>query len=206
VADSEELTELMVTVANGDLARVRTALDADPQLASARLPRRDEFFLAECLAQVYADATPLHVAALAYDVDIARELVSRGADVRAADRRGAEPLHAAVNGVPGSPSWSPARQRAVVEFLIAAGADPNARAKGAVTPLHRAVRNLCSAAVAALLHGGADPHAMTARGSAPIDLARRTTGRGGTGSGPAKAEQQVIVDLLLQATDRLTAR
>jgi hypothetical protein len=109
-------------------------------------------------------------------------------------------LHAAVIGGPGTPNWNPARQRAVIEYLVDAGADPNAAALGGVTPLHRAVRNRCSAAVEALLRAGADPRAANDHGSTPSDLARWTTGRGGVGSEAAKAEQQVIIDLLQTAT------
>jgi len=80
--------------------------------------------------------------------------------------------------------------------LVAAGADPNARAADGVTPLHRAVRNRCSAAVDALLRSGADPRLENDSGSTASDLAHWTTGRGGTGSDAAKAEQQIIIDLL----------
>jgi ankyrin repeat protein len=127
---------------------------------------------------------------------MARELVARGADIRARDRRGAEPLHAAVMGAPGSVQWDPAQQRAIIEYLIEAGADPNATAAGGVTPLHRAVPNRCSSAVEALLHAGADPHLRNDRGSTTLDLTGWTTGRGGTGSAEGKAEQAAIFELL----------
>jgi ankyrin repeat protein len=129
---------------------------------------------------------------------MARVLVTRGADVRARDRRGAEPLHAAVNGVPGSTPWDPPRQRALIAYLIEAGGDPNATAVGGVTPLHRAVRNRCSAAVEMLLSAGAEPHLQNDSGSTATDLARWTTGRGGAGSAAAKAEQAIITALLDQ--------
>jgi len=113
---------------------------------------------------------------------------------------GAVPNHAAVMGVPGSAHWDPARQRAVILYLIEAGADPNATAAGGVTPLHRAVRNRCSVAVEALLSAGADPHLLNDSGSTAADLARWTTGRGGTGSPEAKAEQEIIIELLDRTT------
>ena len=43
--------------------------------------------------------------------------MSRGADVRARNRRGAEPLHYAADGAPGSDRWDPDAQYAVIEFL-----------------------------------------------------------------------------------------
>ena len=189
----------MVAIAASDHRAATALLDGTPSLATARLDRRDEFFLADRLAQVYEGDTALHAAAFSYDVDMADDLVRRGADVRARNRRGAEPLHAAVIGAPGAPSWNPTRQRAIIVYLVEAGADPNARAAGGVTPLHRAVRNRCSAAVEALLGIGADPRLTNDRGSTASDLAHWTTGRGGTGSAEAKAEQLIIADLLDKA-------
>jgi len=58
------------------------------------------------------------------------------------------------------------------------------------------VRNRCSAAVEALLGAGADPRVPNSRRSTASDLAQWTTGRGGTGSAAARAEQQIIIDLL----------
>ena len=73
------------------------------------MTRRDEFFVAECHVQVYEGDTALHAAAFAYDADVARELIAQGAHVRARNRRGAEPLHAAVIGEPGAANWDPIR-------------------------------------------------------------------------------------------------
>jgi ankyrin repeat protein len=199
VGNREGLARLLVAIAAGDHWLVTASLEAAPALATARLGRRDEFFIAECRAQVYEGDTALHAAAFAYDVGLARDLVARGADVRARNRRGGEPLHAAVTGEPGATNWDPTGQRTVITYLIDAGADPNARARGGVTPLHRAVRNRCSAAVDALLRAGADPRATNDHGSTPSDLARWTTGRGGVGSEAAKLEQQTILDVLEQA-------
>jgi len=84
----------------------------------------------------------------------------------------------------------------MVVYLIDAGADPDAVAAGGVTPLHRAVRNRCAAAVRALLDAGADPRRANNSGSTAIMLARWTTGRGGSGSPKAKAEQDKILSIL----------
>jgi hypothetical protein len=190
----------MTAIAVGDRILVGAMLDAAPSLATARLARADECFIAARCAQVYEGDTALHSAAFAYDRETARDLLARGADIRARNRRGAEPLHAAMIGGPGAPTWNPARQREIIEYLIGAGADPDAAALGGVTPLHRAVRNRCSAAVAALLAAGAEPRLGTDHGSTPSDLARWTTGRGGSGSSAAKSEQKIITELLDRAT------
>jgi hypothetical protein len=65
-------------------------------LSLARIRRTEEFFLDTRRAQVYAGDTALHAAAFAYDTVFARRLVESRADVRARNRRGGEPLHAAT--------------------------------------------------------------------------------------------------------------
>ena len=124
-------------------------------------------------------------------------LVAAGAEVAAGNRRGAQPLHYAADGGPGCRNdRHQATQRDTVLRLIAAGADPNAVDLGGVTPLHRAVRNRCADAVSALLEGGADPGRPNKRGSSPMQLALTASGRGGSGSDIAKAQQAEIVRLL----------
>jgi hypothetical protein len=191
-----DLTKLLVAIATSDHAAAADLLNSAPSLATTAVLRGDEFFLAKRFIQVYEGDTALHAAAFSYDPDIARDLITRGSDIRARNRRGAEPLHAATIGNPDSATWDPTRQREVIGLLITAGADPNATAADGVTPLHRAVRNRCSAAVAALLRGGAYPHLPNAGGSTAAQLARWTTGRGGSGSACAKAEQRIIIELL----------
>jgi len=186
----------MRAIGTGDREAVTQALAADPELVTARILRTDEFFLAERYAQVYAGDTLLHAAAFTYDVDVARQLVAAGADVRARNRRGAEPLHAAIIGGPGSDTWDPSAQVAMIAYLVEAGADPNARAMGGVTPLHRAVRNRCSAAVQELLRVGAEAELTNDSGSTALMLSQWTTGRPGTGSPEAKHEQELIVGML----------
>lgn len=191
-----DLIPLLMVIATGDHRAALGLLDATPALATAVLARRDECFVEARRAQVYQGDTALHAAAFSYDVEMARALVARGADIMARNRRGAEPLHAATMGGPGGATWDPPRQCAVIRYLVEAGADPNATAAGGVTPLHRAVRNRCSAAVETLLSVGADLRAENDKGSTASDLAQWTTGRPGTGSAEAKAEQRVIVELL----------
>src|SRR5260370_20357630 len=125
----------------------------------------------------YAGDTPLHIAAAAYQREIAEELVSKGANVRARNRRGAEPLHYATDGIPGSDAWDPAAQYAIVQFLIRAAANPNSVDKSGVAPLHPAVRTRCTGAVRALLMNAADALGRNKRGSTPLHLAGPHTGR-----------------------------
>jgi len=63
------------------------------------------------------------------------------------NRRGAEPLHYAADGAPGSRNWNPQAQAEMITLLISSGANPNALDKSGVAPLHRAVRQRCAGAV-----------------------------------------------------------
>ena len=155
------------------------------------------FFFKEIGHYAYAGDTALHMAAAAYEPDIAADLVSKGAMIRARNRRGAEPLHYAADGVPGSRIWDPDAQFAVVQFLIKAGADPNSEDKSGVSPLHRAVRTRCAAAVRALIFNGADARKHNKSGSTPLHLAVQNTGRGGSGSPASREQQTEIIKLLL---------
>ncbi len=150
--------------------------------------------------------TALHVAAGAYRPAIVRTLTGLGADVCARNRRGAEPLHYAADGRPGSRAWNPTAQAATIASLVEAGADPNATDRSGVTPLHRAVRTRSAAAVRALLDGGADARQPNARGSTPLHLATRASGRSGSGSPESKAQQLEIVRLLKSALERTIVR
>jgi ankyrin repeat protein len=185
--DGDEAARLLAT--SPALARAGIAIGATRHGAGS-------YFLERIRKHIYAGDTGLHVAAAAYWTDFARQLVAAGADLRARNRRGAEPLHAAAVGGPGSATWNPRAQAATIAWLIGAGADPNAVDMDGVTPLHRAVRTRCAAAVEALLAGGADAERSNDGGSTPLRLARLTTGRGGTGALDAKAQQQEIVRLL----------
>jgi hypothetical protein len=198
---SLRLRNLLDAIA-ADATRCLDLLAAEPGLARAKLAEgatRAEAtanFLIGIAHYVYEGDTALHVAAAAYRVEVAERLIGLGADVRARNRRGAEPLHYAADGGPGAPHWNPAAQAATIALLIAAGADPNALDKSGVAPLHRAVRTRCAAAVAALLDGGANAALKNASGSTPMMLATHQTGRGGSGSPQAKAQQAEIVALL----------
>jgi hypothetical protein len=196
------LMALVQAIAADDTATALRLLNVSPALASARFEEgatrqaAKTHYLDEIERYIYAGDTALHMAAAAYRTEIVQELIAMGADVRARNRRGAEPLHAAAVGMPGSHTWNPHAQAATIASLIRAGADPNAVDNSGVAPLHRAVRTRCAAAVRALLDGGADARRKNKSGSTPMLLATQNTGRGGTGSPEAKVQQDKIVRLL----------
>jgi ankyrin repeat protein len=195
------LRHLMATIAAGDEPAALALLGAAPDLATAALQQgatraaATENFLPDIAHHLYAGDTALHVAAAAHRPAMVRVLIERGAEVGARNRRGATPLHYAADGSPGASRWNPAGQAATIALLIAAGADPNAIDKDDVTPLHRAVRTRCAAAVAALLEGGADPRRTNKNGSTPAMLATRQTGKSGSGTPEAKAQQVEILGM-----------
>jgi hypothetical protein len=198
------MLSLVQAIVTGDETNAAQLLAASPGLASARYEEgatrqtAEPYYLHEIERWVYTGDTALHIAAAAYRPAIVQDLLARGANVRAKNRRGAEPLHAAAAGIPGSHTWNPSAQAATIACLIEAGADPNAINMDGVTPLHVAVRTRCAAAVRTLLVGGADARRKNKNGSTPMLLATQTTGRGGSGSPEAKAEQAEIVRLLQQ--------
>jgi Ankyrin repeats (many copies)/Ankyrin repeats (3 copies) len=202
MARAASLMDLMRAIVADDAETVSRLLMASPDLASAALAEgatrqgAKDYWLKEIGHYVYKGDTALHVAAAAYRHAIARKLIDAGAEVCARNRRGAEALHYAADGGPGSLSWNPEAQAATVAVLIAAGADPNAIDNSGVTPLHRAVRTRCAGAVLALLVGGADVRLKNKSGSTPMRLAMLTTGRGGSGSAEAKDQQGEIMRLL----------
>ena len=172
---------------------VSQLLASDRDLATVR--SEAECFVDAATHQLYAGDTALHMAAAAFQRAVAEILVRNGADSRARNRRGAEPLHYAAD----TNHWAPAAQRETIEYLLSAGADPNALDNGGTAPLHRAVRTRSSEAVRALLEGGAEARKQNGSGSTPLHLAVRDTGRGGSGSELAREEQRKIVAILLQA-------
>jgi hypothetical protein len=185
-----------------DAAAVSKLLAKNPSLANAQFATgatrqiAKTYFIGAIGRYIMAGDTALHVAAGAHRKEIAQMLIAANADVAAKNRRGAEPLHSAAVGRPGSRAWNPNAQAATIAGLIAAGADPNALNKDGVAPLHIAVRTRGAAAVQALVDGGADPRRKNKNGSTPMRLATLTTGRSGSGSPAAKAQQAKIVQLL----------
>ena len=195
---------MIEAIVAGDRDTFDALMAGDPGLALARVKagatraHAKDYFFDEISHYVYAGDTALHMSAAAHAPDLVRALVDAGADVDAVNRRGAQPLHYAVDG-----SRDAAAQSDTITALLDAGADPNATDKGGTTPLHRAIRNRRASAVEVLLARGADPTLPNGRGSSPWQLAQWTTGKGGSGSPAAKAQQAEILRLL-EARDART--
>ncbi len=114
----------------GDLAKIKTLLTANPQLINAKDARK---------------STPLHFAADNGSIEVIELLLEKDADLRAIDVDGDTPLH-----------WAAfAGHQVVVELLIAAGAEINRKNKKDRTPLEYAVRRGHTNVVDLLLAKGA---------------------------------------------------
>jgi len=187
-------------VVNGETDDVSRHLADSPAFATAPsdvgATRQDAstFFFSEIAHYLYVGDTALHMAAAAFRRPVAVLLVRHGADCRAKNRRGAEPIHYAAD----ANHWDPTAQAETIQYLLSVGADPNALDGSGVAPLHRAVRTRSLPAVRALLDGGANSRAPNKAGSTPLHLAVLTTGRGGSGSEHARQQQTDIIKLLLE--------
>lgn len=106
--------------------------------------------------------TALHWAAHNGHLDVARLLITAGAELDAPDARGhATPLvWALLSG-----------HLEVMELLLRLGADPDARDKAGETPLVLAIYDGNRAAAELLLRQGADPQRPCSRGRMPLQIA-----------------------------------
>src|SRR3954468_616886 len=188
---SSRFLDFVRVVVAGDIDEVSSRLARNPALATASsevgATRQDasNFFFDSIAHYFYAGDTALHMAAAAFHRPIAELLIQHGADCRAKNRRGAEPLHYGADANHSDPT----AQAETIAYLLSVGADPHAVDRSGVAPLHRAVRTRSLAAVQALLDGGADPRQLNKAGSTPLHLAVQTTGRGGSGSGGRRREK-----------------
>src|SRR5271169_320084 len=187
-AESSGVLSLIRAIVRDDAPEVAKLLGVSPFLAreclavGATRQAATEFFSEEIGHYLYAGDTPLHAAAAGYRINLAQALLKNGADVGARNRRGAQPIHYAADGAPGSRRWNPQAQAEMIAYLVRNGANPNALDKSGVAPLHRDVRQRCPMAVDSLLRNGAAVRLKNKSGSTPLHLAVQNTGRGGTGS------------------------
>jgi uncharacterized protein len=107
-----------------------------------------------------ADESPLMMAALRGQIDIARTLIERGAPVHHA---GWTPLHYAASGP----------EPRMVDLLLANGAQSDARSPNGSTPLMMAARYGTEDAVKLLLAKGAQPGLKNDLGLSAADFARQ---------------------------------
>lgn len=108
------------------------------------------------------DESPLMMACLKGELELARRLIARGADV---NKPGWTPLHyAATNG-----------HLEVMELLFANNAYIDAESPNGTTPLMMAAQYGSTAAVKRLLEEGADPALKNQLGLTAIDFAQRAS-------------------------------
>lgn len=201
---ADPLRGLVEAIVTGEDACALGILEASPQLAKTRAGEGairqspTQYFFDQIRHYFYAGDSALHMAAAACQWRVVEKLIALGADISARNRRGAEPLHYAVDIGLDLPLWNAETQSRIIATLIRSGADPNALDKSGVAPLHRAIRNRNANAVRALIAGGADPQAPNGKGSTPLLLATHNTGKSGSGSAQAKAQQEEILCILAE--------
>lgn len=193
----DRFQSLFEAIIRDDRERAKALLKQEPALATIRA--QEARYEKNLTHWIYAGDTMLHVAAAGYRVEIARLLLTTGANVRSAENhRSSQPLHYAADGHLESASWNASRQVRLIELLLKAGADLQARDKNGATPLHRAVRTRCAAAVQFLLDAGADATLRNKSGSTAFHLAVQNTGRGGSGAEQARTAQREIIEAFLK--------
>src|ERR1035437_7523263 len=136
-------TDIFDAVRAGDVEKVKTLLQADPKLATARTED---------------GSTALHLAALDGHSAIARLLLDSKAQVNARGLREETPLHMAMYD----------GHREVVEVLLAGQADVNAQNTAGETPLHVAARKGHRGLVALLLEHHAEVNAKDRQDATPL--------------------------------------
>ncbi|MET0293197.1 MAG: ankyrin repeat domain-containing protein [Steroidobacteraceae bacterium] len=165
------------------------------------------------------EVSPLSVAMLNANWDIAKRLIEAGADVNQWELSGRSPLHVAIANLQTANGRNPLDNdrpntvtgRDVVKLLVERGANPNqqqyfgapggggAQADRGLTPFLAAARTGDIELVKLLLANGADAHLATADGRGPIlmSLTTRSSGRGVVGAGsPAAGTGSAQVELV----------
>lgn len=195
-----QFLEFIEHIINSRFDQVDELLQVDVSLATtassvgASRQNASEFFFPQISMYLNVKDTPLHMAAAAGSLPIVKLLLKHGADCRAKNRLGMEPLHHASQSTRNNSS----DQDKVISLLVSHGACVDACDKSGVTPLLKAVRARSFTAVKALLKAGADPRKPNKSGSTPLHLAVQNTGASGSGTEIAKSRQSKIIALLLE--------
>src|SRR5258706_11151819 len=112
--------EFVRLVVKGEIDAVSRQLAACPAFATAAAEvgasrgGASGFFFSEIAHYLYAGDTALHMAAAAFGRAVADVLVEHGADWRARDRWGAQPLHYAAD----ANHWDPTAQARTIAYLL----------------------------------------------------------------------------------------
>lgn len=107
--------------------------------------------------------TPLMLAAIKGNIDLAKALLEKGATVNAPSTHGWTALHYSAS----------TGQTEMTRFLIKQGALVNVRAKQGVTPLYLAARISAAKTVEVLLEAGADKTLCNDQGISPEAIAKK---------------------------------
>ncbi len=126
--------------------------EGDLELIADYLRRGNSVNISSCVPGNTFGMTPLHIAAGLGQHEVARLLLSAGAEVNATDTTQQEtPLHHAVIS----------NDAEMMRLLLAAGAEVDVCNLNAETPLHMATYDAFPQGVRLLLEAGASPHVRT---------------------------------------------
>jgi ankyrin repeat protein len=117
---------------------------------------------ADINARDHYDLTPIF---LAQHVEVAKELVAKGAVLTGVARDGRTPLHFATKG--------PLVNDEFIAYLLQQHLDPNARDQQGRTPLHWAATGSNPGIITALIAGGAKVNIRDNGGNTPLALAQQ---------------------------------
>jgi ankyrin repeat protein len=142
----DKRTRLMRACAEGDLARAVELLDG---------------WRSNVDAQDAAGLAPLHFACKFGHIEVARQLVARGAKLETKNKNGNTALNlASLSG-----------HTAIIRLLLDAGAQLETKANMGATPLYSACQSGCLEAVRLLLESGAAVNARTSTGASSLMMA-----------------------------------
>ena len=167
MSTDKNVSELMSALYGRDRTRIDDLLAGNPSLdlfECAALGRTAELPEDARITALSSDGfTALHLASFFSHVEMARELIERGADVNAtaANPSRVQPLHSAAAG----------QSTQIIALLLDHGARPDARQHGGWTALHAAAKSGDAEMARALLAHGADPESAADDGQTARSLA-----------------------------------